>query len=503
MGQLMICSVCDYLEKTAARIPEKTVYVDDSGEISYRQLREKARQTASLLIKHNIFRKPVVIYLDKSVTELQIIWGTIYSGCYYTPIDTHMPLSRVEKILETLEPALVITDELHREALGAMCKEQKIITVEEIEKHATDELAVTARVNGIVDTDLLYVFFTSGSTGTPKGVMISHRAVMDFTENVIKTFQISENDRIGNQAPFYFDLSTLEVYTTVAVGAAMYIIPANYFKFPVKLLQYIAENELNVINWVPSALVLTANLRALKVVDVSCLKKILFCGEVMPCKQLNVWKTYVPGALYVNMYGPTEAACASTYYMVDREFSDGDSLPIGKPFPNTRIHLLKDDGTEARDGEIGEICIAGSSLAYGYYKNDEKTKDSFVTYTEGGYKETIYRTGDLARYNEQGELMYLSRKDFQIKHMGHRIELGEIETALNSLAEIVECCCMYDEEKHKIVVFLVSALEQKAVEEKLALLIPDYMQPNKYCYMKQLPHNANGKIDRAALKKEV
>ena len=152
---------------------------------------------------------------------------------------------------------------------------------------------------------------------------------------------------------------------------------------------------------------------------------------------------------------------------------------------------------------MGEICIGGSSLAYGYYQDEIRTRESFVTYEDGGYKEIWYHTGDLARYNERGELLYLSRKDFQIKHMGHRIELGEIETALNAIEEIGQCCCLYDEEKHKIVAFLETELEEDKIRERLALVIPDYMQPDRYRFVKDMPHNANGKIDRAALRKEV
>lgn len=232
--------------------------------------------------------------------------------------------------------------------------------------------------------------------------MISHRAVMDFTEAAVETFGMTEEERIGNQGALHFDLSTLDVYGSVAAGAALYLIPPKYFKFPVKLLQYIAEHRISMIYWVPSALVVTANLRALQVVDVHCLKKITFCGEVMPCKQLNVWRKYVPDALYANLYGPTETTCASTYYIVEREFGEGDMLPIGKPFRNTRIRLVTEEGREAQPGEMGEICIGGSSLAYGYYQDEIRTRESFVTYEDGGYKEIWYHTGDLARYNERG-----------------------------------------------------------------------------------------------------
>lgn len=499
----MIGNITDYLERTAKRFPNKTAFVDSEREICYQDFRKEVRRVASALIGKSLFRQPVVVYLDKTISAIAAMYGTAYSGCSYTPVDIHMPAARAEKIIETLEPALIVTDKAHKKAVVLLSGGVPIITMEEISGMQTDEEAVDMRRRRVIDTDLLYIFFTSGSTGVPKGVMLPHRAVIDFVEAMTEEFNITEQERIGSQAPFYFDLSTSDIYCTVAKGGTLYIIPPDYFKFPVKLLQYVAEKQINMIYWVPSALVLVANLRALKAVDVSCLKKVTFCGEVMPCKQLNAWRRALPDALYVNFYGPTETTSASTYYIVNREFEDGDSLPIGIPFKNTRVLLLTDDGREAEEGEIGEICIAGSSLAYGYYKNEEKTRESFVTYQNGAYEEKIYRTGDLARYNEYGELIYLSRKDFQIKHMGHRIELGEIETALNSIAEITECCCMYDEQKHKIVAFLETEMEQLEVADRLKTILPEYMMPNKYCFMEAMPHNANGKIDRAALKKEV
>lgn len=499
----MISNMTDYLERTAERFPDKTAFVDSEREISYAAFRKEVRQVAFALVERGLFRQPVIVYLDKTITAISAMYGIAYSGCSYTPIDIHMPAARVEKIIETLEPAIIITDEEHREKASVSACGVPIVTIEEIHELATDEEAVEKRRKQVIDTDLLYIFFTSGSTGVPKGVMLPHRAVIDFVEAMTEEFDITENEKIGNQGPFYFDLSIPDIYCTVAKGGTLYIIPPDYFKFPVKLLEYIAEKQINMIYWVPSALVLVANLRALKAVDVSCLKKITFCGEVMPCKQLNVWRRALPDAMYVNFYGPTETTSASTYYIVDREFDDGDSLPIGVPFKNTRVLLLTEDGREAREGEIGEICIAGSSLAYGYYKNEEKSRESFVTYQNGAYEEKIYKTGDLARYNEYGELIYLSRKDFQIKHMGHRIELGEIETAINSIAAVTECCCMYDEQKHKIVAFLETEAEENEISDRLKTMLPEYMLPNKYHFLETMPHNANGKIDRAALKKEV
>ena len=171
----------------------------------------------------------------------------------------------------------------------------------------------------------------------PKGVVISHRAIIDFTEEASEVMEFSEKEVFANQAPFYFDASVPDLYCTIRNGATLHIIPQSMFSFPIRLLEYINEHQVNAIYWVPSALIVVANLRALGEVDVTCLKKIMFCGEVMPTKQLNMWRKHVPDAKYVNYYGPSETTYASTYYVIARESRNDAPLPIGKPAVNTAV----------------------------------------------------------------------------------------------------------------------------------------------------------------------
>ena len=346
------------------------------------------------------------------------------------------------------------------------------------------------------------MLFTSGSTGVPKGVTITHRSVIDYIDWVTETFDITEKDSFGNQAPFYFDNSILDIYSKIKAGATTYIKKKNLFAQPVLLLEYLKEKEINTIFWVPSALIVVAKLKAFRNVDISkTLKRVLFCGEVMPNKQLNVWRKFLPDVIYANLYGPTEITDACTYYIVDREFADDEPLPIGIPMANTDILVLNEKNELVTGDEIGELCVRGTSLSMGYYNNPEKTREAFVQNPLNPFvPEIIYRTGDLVKYNEYGEIIYLSRKDFQIKHMGHRIELGEIETAVSSLEEISLCCCLYDEKKQKIVLFLEGELEKAYINGKISSLVPEYMLPNKVISLEKMPINANGKIDRVKLK---
>ncbi len=501
----MKANVTYWLDETAARFPDKTAYADENKEITFSELRAQARAIASELTQRGLFKKPVAIFLEKGVDVLVSFMGAAYSCNFYSPIDVDMPGSRVNKILEVLEPAVVITTGTLREVFSAYDFKGELLLLEEVlVSDVQDDALEAARGKGI-DTDLLYVLFTSGSTGVPKGVTINHRAVIDYIDWVTETFDITEKDSFGNQAPFYFDNSILDIYSTLKTGATTYIIPKTLFAQPVLLLEYLKEKKINTIFWVPSALIVVAKLKAFKNVDLSdTLRRVLFCGEVMPNKQLNVWRRFLPDVQYANLYGPTEITDACTYYIVDREFSDEEPLPIGFPMPNTDILVLNEENEPVTGEEPGELCVRGTSLSMGYYKNPEKTKEAFVQNPlNQAVPELIYRTGDVVKYNERGEIIYLSRKDFQIKHMGHRIELGEIETAVSSLPEISLNCCLYDEKRQKIVLFIEEELEKAYINEKISHLLPEYMLPNKVVRVEKMPINANGKIDRVKLKEYI
>lgn len=497
-------SVLSWLDETAKRLPNKLALQDISGNITYQEYRSKSLAIAYKIIELNKgeMKKPVVVYLEKGKEVLVSFMGVAYSGCFYSPIDTEMPQSRVDKILEVLKPEIVITTNKLKTNFEKFNFYGSYIIYEETICSEEDETAVKPYTEKIIDTDLLYVLFTSGSTGVPKGVSICHRSVIDYTDWVTETFNITQKDTFGNQAPFYFDNSILDIYSCMKTGATLNIIPKKLFFQPVPLLEYIKYNKINTIFWVPSALIVVSKLKAFRNVDLSdTLKRVLFCGEVMPNKQLNIWRKFLPNVTYANLYGPTEITDACTYYIVDREFSDDEPLPIGIPMSNTDILVLNDEDKLVTDDEVGELCVRGTSLAMGYYNNPEKTRSAFVQNPlNKAVPEIIYRTGDLVRYNEYREIIYISRKDFQIKHLGHRIELGEIETAISSLEEVTLNCCLYDEKNQKIVLFVDAQVDRDYIKERIEKLVPEYMIPGKVIYLENMPINANGKIDRIKLK---
>lgn len=497
-------NVLVYLEQSAGKYADKVAYADEKEQIRFGELKKLICNIGSFFVHKGIFKQPVAVYMQKSCGSIAACLGVAGSGNFYCPLDAEMPSERAAIILKELQPAFVIVDEEIYTRETELWKQYQAVLYSELTDYEGVEELIRQTCQRIIDTDPLYVLFTSGSTGVPKGVLISHRSVIDYIDWLSETFRFSSEDVLGNQAPFYFDNSVFDIYSVLKNGSRMEIIPKSLFKFPIKLLHYLDEKKINTVFWVPSVLCAAVNLRAITQYQPSCLERVIFAGEVMPNKQLNVWRKYLPNAVYANLYGPTEITVDCTYYIVDREFDDDESLPIGFPCRNTDILVLNEKDERVSAGETGELCVRGSSLALGYYNNPEKTREAFVQNPlNNKYPELIYRTGDMVKYNEHNEIEFCGRKDFQIKHMGHRIELGEIETALGKLDGLAMCACVYDDKKKNIVMFYSGKeIEKEELIRFLATKIPDYMRPNKFHFLEAFPLNANGKIDRKKLLQE-
>lgn len=497
----MIRNILEYLEATAARLPEKIAFASKEEALSFQELLTLSKSVGTFLLGYGKRNSPVAVMMEKTPSSIAAFLGCVYSGNFYTPIDSTMPKERVLSILNTLQPQVLLIDEKSKKAADYLEYSGEIVILEEISETEINNEALLRIRRTAVDADPLYALFTSGSTGIPKGVVITHQSVVNLTEWYTETFDISHQEIMGNQAPFYFDSSVKDIYAVLKTGATMEIIPKQLFSFPLKLMEYVAEKQVNYIDWVPSAFCIVANTGTLEKVVPETLKKIAFCGEIMPTKQYNMWRKKYPNALFANIYGPTEATVDCTYYIVDREFADDEPLPIGYPCRNTDIFILNGDRL-ADEGEAGELCIRGRCLAPGYYNNPEKTEEAFIQNPlNPHYPEKIYKTGDVAKYNEYGEIVFLARKDHQIKHMGHRIELGEIETAVNSIDLVENGACIYDTESQKIVLFYCGKeATQSYILKKLRDKVPKYMFPNVMILLEEMPHTLNGKIDRLRLK---
>lgn len=502
-------SVLCYLEETAERLPDKVAFFDQDKEITFKELRNHAIDLAFMI--QGVLdgrRNPILTYLPKSVENIVAFMGILYSGNFYTPTDIRFPEDKVKSIVETLQPKaiLVNTETKKKMEKFSFSSDATLINIDEVTcTNRYDEGEKLVRE--ILDVDPVYVFFTSGSTGVPKGVIINNHNVIDYTDWAADTFPINETTIMGNQSPFYFDISTQDIYATLKTGATLGIIPPVYFAFPVKVLQFINERKINFLYWVPSAFVSIANYDLLKSIPLEHVELIMFGGEVMPVKQLNYWKKYTPNLKMIsNVYGPTEATVNCTYYIVDREFTDSEVLPLGKACENTGLLVLDDNDVVIESSEVdkmGELCVYGSSLSAGYWSDEEKTKEKYVDNPINPYyKEKVYRTGDLVYYNSLGELVFAGRKDFQIKHSGYRIELGEIEAAAMGKEEVSVVCAAYHNEWKQIVLFYQGEVGEDALKEYLLTVIPKYMVPTVYHCLKRFPYNDNGKIDRKKLADE-
>lgn len=494
-------NVLEYLEQSAERYADKTVVEDTKSNCLYKELLQNAKSIGSALSAFELPGNPIIVYMDKSVEAVTTFMGIVYAGCFYISISPEQPAARVAQILQVAQPNCIITlgdnaDMLHQIGFTGKVLDYYDIVKNEIAEERLQYIRALSQ-----DIDPLYCNFTSGTTGVPKGVLISHRSVIDFMEYFPSIFNITEKDIIGNQAPFDFDVSVKDIYSTLKVGATMVIIPKRFFSIPVQLLDYICERKVTTMIWAVSALCMVTQLKGLTYRVPSEVNKILFSGEPMPVKHLKLWQKYLPNAVYANLYGPTEITCNCTYYIIDKEFGLDEKIPIGKPFPNEKVFLLDINGKEIKDKEtIGELCVSGTALALGYYNNLEQTKNVFVQNPSNSrYIELIYKTGDDAFYNKDGNLCFAGRKDFQIKYMGHRIELEEIELIINSYPEIDRACCVLDTNKNQIIAFYVGCMEGVQVKNKMHESLPGYMIPKTFIALSELPVSANGKIDRAKL----
>ena len=497
-------NVLELLEIDELQYSNKKALIDENTTLTYGTLAAAARRVGSGILKTQVYGRTAAIYMDKCVDVIVSMMGIVYSGNVYSVIDSEMPVERIKKIFSTLDPELIITDKNHKESAAELC--DKVYLIDNLKMADADSYALRHIRDMQIDTDPLYILYTSGSTGVPKGTVITHRNVLSYSKWAADTFCFDENTIAGNQTPFCFSMSVTDIYATIRGAGTLVIIPPVCFTFPVKLIEFMNSYKINTIYWVPSAYGIAANFKLFEYEKPKYLKKALFAGEVMPAGYLRYWIRHLGvTVLFANLYGPTETTDICTYYIVHDEIRDNESLPIGRHCDNCNTIIINSEGKAAAKGEEGELYVRGSFVSPGYYKNPEKTAEAFVQNPlNDSYPEICYRTGDLVKVGDNGDILYLGRRDFQIKRMGYRIELGEIESAAACIDGIRESACVFDRDKGKIIM-LYSADKDSGTSIKtlLAGKINKYMLPDEYVQLQTMPRNQNGKIDRRKLEDMV
>lgn len=513
-------SVLQWLEASAAQYPMHVAALDPHEALTYAQLLCAAQASGQKLITtyHATPRRAVAFYLEKSVRALVGICAVLYAGDFYSILDTRQPTARTKHCIETLDPVLVVAQDDLVETLQAAlantayrvvalsdvvnlsCLPSQTVCSCQCTQPLSSELAcVRAQM---CDVDPMYVNFTSGSTGTPKGVVIAHSSVLDFIPVFTSTFGLASNDIFANQAPFDFDVSVKDIYSCWYLGATLVIIPREYFSIPTKLMDYLIAHRVTVLVWAVSALCFISIMNGFEYACPTTIRRVMFSGEVMPPKQLRKWQSYMADTcMFVNLYGPTEITCNCAYFIVDRPYENNEVIPMGHAFDNERIYLLDENNQEISEPHRqGEICVAGRAVGLGYFADSEKTAVAFVQNPlHTRWLERVYRTGDMAYFDDAHNLVYASRKDFQIKHLGHRIELGDIEAAATSVTGVEQAICLYDSKKHRLHLYYVGACEKDALVHTLHTLLPAFMIPNTTNNVPAMPLTKNGKVDRNKL----
>lgn len=493
-------NVLEFLESSAPRFGGKTAFSDGEESMSFSELLRLSRAGGSALIERGLKSEPVAVFMKKAPGTIAAFFAVIYAGCYYVPLDASMPLFRLQMILERLRPRAVIVDDSTRSLAASLAPEGSVIAAQELFSAGENASALAAVRAQSIDTDPAYIVFTSGSTGIPKGVTGCHRALIDYANALCPVIGAGEESVFAMQVPLYVDACMKELLSVIKCGSTAYIMQQSMFMSPIRAVEFLNEHRVNTLCWVASALTIISGLGAFEDVKPQFMRTVCFGSEVFPVKQLRLWQEACPGARFINLYGPTEATGMSFYFVVDREFKDGEIIPVGRPFDNTGFMLLRDDDTQALPGETGEICIRGTALTHGYYDDPERTAAVFTQNPlNPHYPELIYRTGDLGRLNERGELVFVSRKDHQIKNMGHRVELGEIEACADGCEGVVRSCCLFDKQKGKLFLFYMGSADEKTLGRYLRGMLPRYMLPSKTKRLDALPLLENGKIDRNSL----
>jgi amino acid adenylation domain-containing protein len=517
LHQLLTASAAARPSAEAVRLLDET--------ITYGELETQSNQLAHALIAAGV--RPgdrVGIYLKKSPAAIVSIFGILKTGACYVPVDANAPGARLVEIgRQCAFRALITSSALYPKIDGNIQQEcpraalffvdQKPETAvkgeafsEALPKHSDEPPDVPA-----IDHDLAYILFTSGSTGTPKGVMLSHLNALTFVNWAAETFAVTSEDRLSNHAPFNFDLSVLDIFVAIKAGAAISLVPEGLSVFPLQLSKFIQSQKITVWYSVPMVLMQLLARGKLDEGDFRSLRWILFAGEVFPTKHLRDLMKKLPAPRYANLYGPTETNVCAYHEVVSLDPEASAPIPIGKAVANTELIAIAEDGERvAAPGKEGLLYARGSTVMQGYYGRSEASQAAFIAHPFAvGRDEKLYCTGDWVTLDDEGNYLFVGRKDHMIKTRGYRVELGEIEAVMVSHPAVDEAVALAIPDdvvgntiQAVVTIAARNSLDAADLKRHCAEKLPAYMVPEKIDFAETLPRTGNGKIDRRLLQSE-
>ena len=482
----------------------------ETGErrTSYEQLLALARAIQEQITRSPVGEGPVVIADDPGVGACAAIAAAQALGRAYVPLSAGHPATRIQQILAAVEPALIVqSDRTATRMADGLAGRYPLLTISgqlgNLSWARSPEPAVSCA--SPIGTDIAYVMFTSGTTGRPKGVPVRAESLMAYLDVATKRFGVRPGDRASHFFELTFDLSVHDIFVTLLGGGTLVVIPAEQRMLPARFLR---EKEISHWFSVPSAAESLHRVGALRPGVFPHLRQTLFCGEPLRWPVTEAWQAAAPNSRIVNLYGPTEATIAISFYLVPERRSRSDDIygivPIGQVFEGQhgRISSRPEAGEHP---DRGEFWLSGSQVISGYLDAGDG-RDAFAYGPDGA---AWYRTGDAVQRDGDGLLHFVGRIDNQLKVSGYRVEPAEIEDAIHRAfpacrSVVVRC----DRGKRRGLVAAITCIEgdapaASAVREACASSLPPYMIPAHVVELTSWPVNANGKIDRAAVRRQL